>query len=178
MANSAKTNRFLLAAGISLAMAITMSCDPKDISGSIEGQSVEKTPSSSSIAETPSSSSEGQGMKILSLCDDKEYNPETHFCFLNKACGHRNACDDPTGRTCPDISCIKKEEIWEKCNGNEYDPYLEECYNRDFVACRGQVPDCGGCLKHTTCDEKPVLHADGSPMELCWERLSSCDDYN
>ena len=228
MTNSTKTNRFLLAAGISLAMAITISCDPKDISGSIEEK---KTPSSSSVGgshsikcdseELIASVSESHcddcgkivdifinGKYILSemtiagkkevkrdqmnnwdelaeivkgwqninavmyntckvsaindctadwvsmgiefdvlfdflksnrycpadsqlvpLCEDNEYNPETHFCYVNY-CGRLKSCDGQVN--CPDV-CAVRGEVWEKCGGKEYNPRTHECV---FMGCQ------------------------------------------
>ena len=146
-----KTTRFLLAASIVLAMAVTMSCDPKNIS--------------SSVAETPSSSSVA-GM-LSDKCGGKEYDPATHFCYVNEC------VVDPT---CPDCTvCYREEKILKKCDGKTYNPELEECLNGNFVACKGQIPRCGGCMEHTTCDGNPSLYKDGTPVGmLCYARPMEC----
>ena len=113
-----KKTRFLLAASISLAMAVTMSCDPRDVG--------------SFVAETPSSDS-------VQIC-------------------------------CPDILPVSL------CDGKPYNPELEECLNGDFIACKGQIPRCGGCVPHTTCDGKPSLYKDGTLVGmLCYARPVECD---
>ncbi|MDR1759870.1 MAG: hypothetical protein LBR60_05015 [Fibrobacter sp.] len=71
---------------------------------------------------------------------------------------------------CPTV-CYPREKLAKKCNGKEYNPTREECYNENFVACKGQVTDCGGCVRHTDCDGNPVTYEDGTPIDLCWERV-------
>ncbi len=119
---------------------------------------------SSSSADGNLSSS---AMQNDSLCDGKEYDPKTHFCYLNP-CGRPPSCDGQVA--CPDM-CYPRETLAKKCNGKEYDPNREECYNENFVACKGQLTDCGGCIEHTDCDGNPVTYKDGTPIVLCWERV-------
>ena len=106
------------------------------------------------------------------MCDSLEYDPETQFCYINN-CGHPKSCDENPLQACPAV-CVPREAITEKCNGKEYDPNTEKCYGNFVAACRGQVSDCGGCVKHTDCAGNPVTDEYGMAVEICYERTANC----
>ena len=78
--------------------------------------------------------------QLVSLCEDNEYNPETHFCYVNY-CGRLKSCDGQVN--CPDV-CAVRGEVWEKCGGKPYDPKTHFCFVNECGQSKACDP-CGPC---------------------------------
>lgn len=137
------------------------------------------------------SSSLKNGDNPISLCNGKEYDSKTEGCYGNVVackmeipeCGGCITLKDCAGNQVMDESgtpvaelCYARPEncglTTQMCNGKKYDPNTEECYNGNFIACKGQEPnECGGCVEHKDCSGNPVTFEDGTPIVICYERV-------
>ncbi|MDR3002256.1 MAG: hypothetical protein LBU89_13465 [Fibromonadaceae bacterium] len=84
------------------------------------------------------------GTTMLPKCGGKEYNPQTHFCYVNE-CGMHPSCRENPNLNCPTV-CVREEMLTEKCDGKEYNPITHFCYVNECASppgCR-ENPN-GGC---------------------------------